>query len=66
MKQDWSLAWKQKLDVLTIRIGGSHQQWYRRLLPLYGSWRKRQLEVRIKKEQHKTLCRIGIGIFLRR
>lgn len=60
MKQDWSLAWKQKLDVLTIRIGGSHQQWYRRLLPLYGSWRKRQLEVRIKKEQHKTLCRIGI------
>ena len=43
-----------------IWISGNHQEWYRRLLPLYGSWRKRQLETRIQKEQKRILMRIGI------
>ena len=49
-----------KLDRLKIWICGSYQQWYRRLLPMYGSWRKRQLEVRIQKEQKKALYRITL------
>ena len=36
---------------IVLWIVGDYSQWYRRLLPVYGSWRKRQLEHRIRKEQ---------------
>lgn len=51
---------KEWIKIFLIRISGSRQDWYRRLLPIYGSWRKRQLETRIQKEQKRILVRIGI------
>ena len=58
---------KERWMRIRTRICGNHQQWYQRLLPLYGSWQKRQLEARILKEQKRVLYRVGIcglGILL--
>ncbi len=52
---------RMRIQKICRVITGSREQWYRRLLPLYGSWKGRQLEMRIRREQNRVLMQCGIA-----
>ena len=55
-------AVRRKMEEWKEWAAGSHSQWYRRLLPLYGSWERDRMECRIARERKRVLQRYGICV----